>query len=226
MLEYQKLDIELNKLKKSNLNSEDRTKMAKLKDYIVEYQDKGMKIESGANDLIKDYEKLRKQYETNLEKVQKITSMELSKVSLDEVNGLLSTSNALSDELYHLGRNIDLIITKIQESLNSFEETKQKIIKAKQKYNIYKTKCEQDVKSILPRVKEIESQMAEMEKSLNPELLAKYRAVKADKVFPVFVPFSNGHCAGCRVEIPTAKANKLKADQTIVCECHRIIYMP
>ncbi|MGN0961765.1 MAG: C4-type zinc ribbon domain-containing protein, partial [Christensenellales bacterium] len=35
----------------------------------------------------------------------------------------------------------------------------------------------------------------------------------------------NGHCSGCRVEIPTAKINKLKAEGTIICEqCHRIIY--
>ena len=100
------------------------------------------------------------------------------------------------------------------------------IIKAKQKYKIFKDKYEEDVKSVLPKVKEIEDKMAAMEKTLKPELLAKYKTAKADKIFPVFVPFSNGHCAGCRVEIPTAKANKLKTDGTIVCECHRIIYLP
>lgn len=226
MLEYQKLDIELNKLKRTNANSVERSNMAKLKDYIIDAQDKGMKLETGAKDLLNDYNKLRKQYEANCDKVQKLTNTDLTKISIDEVDEILSTINSLSSELFFLERNINIIITKIKDSLKDFDTAKQNIIKAKQKYNIFKSKYEQDVKSVLPRVKEIEEQMATMEKTLNPELLAKYKTAKADKIFPVFVPFNNGHCAGCRVEIPTAKANKLKTDGTIVCECHRIIYMP
>ena len=42
---------------------------------------------------------------------------------------------------------------------------------------------------------------------------------------PVFVMINNGHCGGCRVEIPTSKLNTLKKDGKIICEqCHRIIY--
>ena len=54
MLEYQKLDIELNKLKKSNANSVERSNMAKLKEYIIDAQDKGMKLETGAKSLLDD----------------------------------------------------------------------------------------------------------------------------------------------------------------------------
>jgi predicted nucleic acid-binding Zn-ribbon protein len=67
--------------------------------------------------------------------------------------------------------------------------------------------------------------MKSLEKDLNPELFAKYKAIKNDKIFPVFVSFANGNCSGCRVEIPTSKINKLKSEGSIVCEqCHRIIY--
>ncbi len=224
MLEYQKLDIELNKLKKASANSVERSNMAKLKEYIVEAQDKGMKLEAGAKDLLNDYSKLKKQYDINFDKVQKLTTTDLSQVTLDKVDDILGTINSLSSELFQLERNINNIIIKIKESLKSFEVAKQNIIKAKQKYNIFKTKYEQDVKASMPRIKEIETQMAELEKKLNPELFAKYKALKAEKIFPVFVPMVGGHCQGCRVEIPTAKANKLKTEKTIVCECHRIIY--
>lgn len=226
MLEYQKLDMELNKLKKSNANSVEKSNMAKLKEYIIDAQDKGMKIEADAKDLLSDYDKLKKQYDANYEKVQKLTNTDLSKVAIDEVDGLLSNINSLSSELFLLERNINIIITKIKESLKNFDATKKSIISYKQKYNIFKEKYEQNIKSSMPRVKEIEEKMQEMEKTLDPELFAKYKAIKADKVFPVFVPFADGHCSGCRVEIPTAKANKLKADKMIVCECHRIVYYP
>lgn len=225
ILEYQKLDIELNKLKKGNANSVEKSNMAKLREYITEAQNKGLSLEACAKDLLADYEKQKKLYEANLEKVQKITATDLSKVSANEVDEMLSNINALSSELFSLDRNINIIITKIKESLKDFDNAKQNIIKAKQKYNIYKSKYEQDIKATMPRIKEIEQKMAEMEKTIKPELLEKYRTLKSENIqLPVIVPMVGGHCSGCRVEIPMAKVNKLKSEKSIVCECHRIIY--
>lgn len=225
ILEYQKLDIELNKLKKGNANSVEKNNMAKLREYITEAQNKGLSLEACAKDLLADYEKQKKLYEANLEKVQKITATDLSKVSANEVDEMLSNINALSSELFSLDRNINIIITKIKESLKDFDNAKQNIIKAKQKYNIYKSKYEQDIKATMPRIKEIEQKMAEMEKTIKPELLEKYRTLKSENVqLPVIVPMVGGHCSGCRVGIPMAKVNKLKSEKSIVCECHRIIY--
>ena len=82
-----------------------------------------------------------------------------------------------------------------------------------------------NTKRIAEKIQEIENKMKSLEKDLNPELFAKYKAIKNDKIFPVFVSFANGNCSGCRVEIPTSKINKLKSEGSIVCEqCHRIIY--
>jgi 16S rRNA U516 pseudouridylate synthase RsuA-like enzyme len=47
MLEYQRLDMELNKLKRSSLNSTDRANLSKLKSYIVDFHNKGFQLEDG-----------------------------------------------------------------------------------------------------------------------------------------------------------------------------------
>lgn len=225
MLEYQKIDVELNKIKKSSLNSADRANLAKLKNYIVESHNKGFQLESDAKSLLDNYNKLKKQYDANCEKVQTLTNTDINTISLDKVEGFLYQINSLSSELFLLERNINIIMTKIKESLKNFDITKKNIIKAKEKYNECKDNCEKEVQAIVPRVKELESKMKALEKDVPAELLAKYKSIKADKIFPVFVALNEGHCSGCRVEIPTAKINKLKTDGTIVCEqCHRIIY--
>ena len=226
ILEYQKLDFELNKLKKSNLNSVEKSNMIKLKGYIVEAHDKGMQLENGANALLEEYNNLKKQYEANLKKIQKLTNTNLSTVELDDVDGMLSTINSLSSELFLLERNINIIITKIKNSLKDFEMTKNNMIKARSKYNEFKAAYEKSMKLVEPKIKEVEDKMKVLESEIEPSLLNKYKAMKADKIFPVYVAFDNGHCSGCRVEIPTAKANKLKTEGTIICEqCHRIIYL-
>jgi len=225
ILEYQKLDMELNKLKKSNVNSAEKNNMSKLKGYIVDAHDKGMKLENGAKDLFNDYLALKKQYDENFKRVQELLNTDIKSVALDGVDDVLSTINSLSSELFTLERNLNIIINKIKSSLKEFEVTKNNIIKARQKYNELKSKYEQGIKDIAPKIKEIEEKMKSLEKELDEELFNKYKTIKGDKIFPVFVGFDNGHCSGCRVEIPTSKVNKLKADGTIVCEqCHRVIY--
>ena len=126
--------------------------------------------------------------------------------------------------MFLLERNINIIITKIKNSLKEFETTKNTIIKAKQKYNEFKSKYEQGVKSVEPKIKALEEEMKSLEKEIDAEIIAKYKSAKADKIFPVYVNFANGHCSGCRVEIPTNKINKLKTEGKIICEqCHRVI---
>ena len=225
MLEYQKLDLELAKLKKSSLNSADRVNLSKLKSYIVDSHNKGFQLEDDAKGLLADYNKLKVQYEANCDKVQKLIDTDINTISLDKVDAFLSQINSLSSELFLLERNINIIMTKIKSSLKDFDTTKKNIIKAKEKYNECKEKCEKDAEAIAPKIKEIEAKMVALEKEIPSDIFAKYKTIKGDKIFPVFVALDNGHCSGCRVELPTSKVNKLKADGSIVCEqCHRIIY--
>ena len=225
MLEYQSLDLELNKLKKSTLNSADRANLSKLKSYIVDFHNKGFKLEDDAKVLLEDYMKLKKQYDKNCEKVQALTSTAMEDITLDKVDNFLYQINSLSSELFLLERNINIIMTKIKESLKNFDTTKKNIIKAKERYNDCKEKCDKEAQNVAPKIQELEKKMKALEKSIPQDVFAKYNSIKADKIFPVFVPLNDGHCSGCRVELPTAKVNKVKAEGSIVCEqCHRIIY--
>lgn len=226
ILEYQKLDIELRKVKKSSSENLDTSNINKLKSYILEASEKGKTLENGAKDLIAEYTKMKKEYDTNFKKVQELTAKSLENLEENDVDGVLAEINSLSQELFLLERNLNLFIGKIKNSLKEFEVTKNNMIKAKQKYNDVKSKYEKGVEATAPKLKEIEDKMKAMEKTIAPDLLAKYKSLKADKIFPVFVNLNDGHCAGCRVEIPTSKINKLKTDGKIVCEqCHRIIYI-
>lgn len=226
IIEYQNLDLELNKLKKSNMNSVEKNNMNKLKTIIMDAHTKGMSLESDAKTLIDDYADLKKQYANGSKKIQELVNTDLTTIDLEEVDGILSTINSLSSELFLLERNINIMINKIKKSLHDFEITKNNMIKARSKYTEFKNSYEKSVKSLEPKIKEIEDKMKALEGDIDSATLNKYKTMKNDKIFPVYVSFDNGHCSGCRVEIPTAKANKLKSDGTIVCEqCHRIIYM-
>jgi len=226
ILEYQKLDIELRKVKKSSSENLDTSNINKLKSYIMEASEKGKNLENGAKKMLSEYAQMKDEYEKNCKKVADLTSKSLDSIEMNDVDAILAQINSLSQELFLLERNLNLFINKIKSSLKEFEVTKNNMIKAKQKYNEYKNKYEKGLEATAPKIKEIEDKMKSMEKNIDAELLAKYKSLKGDKIFPVFVSLNDGHCSGCRVEIPTSKMNKLKTDGKIVCEqCHRIIYI-
>ena len=225
MLEYQRLDIELAKMEKMIVKNDNKTNLSKLKAYILDFKNKAFKLEESAKSLVGDYEKLKKQYQNNVDKIQELNNTNLDTVTLDKVDGMLYQINSLSSELYMLERNINNVLLKIKDSLKNFEIIKKNMDAAKVKYNECKELCDKQEEQIQPKIAEIQSKMKSMEKELNAELFAKYKELKADLGVPVFVPVDNGHCGKCRVELPTAKLNKLKADGTIVCgDCHRIIF--
>ncbi len=225
MLEYQRLDIELAKMEKMMVKNENKTNLANLKAYILDFKNKAFKLEESAKSLVADYEKLKTQYQANVDKIQQLNNINLETITLDKVDGMLYQINSLSSELYMLERNINSILIKIKESLTAFDKIRKNMDTAKAKYNECKELCDKQEQQILPKINEIKDKMKSMEKELNPELFTKYKELKADLGVPVFVPVDSGHCGKCRVELPTAKLNKLKADGTIVCgDCHRIIF--
>jgi len=224
MLEYQSLDIELNKLKRAKLENSDKANLDKIKSYVVEFQNKGYQLEEIAKQLIDEYEKLKSQYEINSSKIEKLSKSSLDDISLDNIENVLFQINTLSSELFMIERNINNVLGKIKNSIKNFDIVKKNMSIAKDKYRECKDKCEKQDEMIEPKIQEIMTRMKNIEKELSPELFAKYKSVKSDKIFPVFVPLSDGHCSGCRVELPTAKLNKIKTDGSIVCECHRVIY--
>ena len=71
---------------------------------------------------------------------------------------------------------------------------------------------------IINKPKSLEEILKENSPYQSFKLKERLLELKADNVIPVFVPVENKHCSRCRVELPTAKLNKLKAEGTIVCE--------
>ena len=118
--------------------------------------------------------------------------------------------------------------TLAKELLKEFEVTKNNVIKARTKHKTSKENYEKLIADNEPKIKAIKNQMKELEKNINSQLLEKYKSMKNDNIFPVYVPLFDGKsCYGCRMEIASSKLNKLSNEQFIVCEhCGRLIYKP
>lgn len=226
ILQYQKLDMELKKIQRAVNTSQEKEIMNKMISYVKDAQNVSNVIENKASKVVGDYTSLKKSYDINSKKVDALIS-NMPK-GADELKKAYAQINALSSELFMIERNLNILIGKAKELLKEFETTKNNVIKARSKHKTSKENYEKLIAENEPKVKNIKSQMKELEKEIDSSLLEKYKSMKNDNIFPVYVPLLDGKaCYGCRMEVASSKLNKLSNEQFIVCEhCGRLIYKP
>ena len=216
--------MELKKIQRSINTSEEKEVMNKMISYVKEAQNVSNVIESNAGKLVNEYLELKKNYDANIKKVDELTSK--MPTGEEELKRAYATINTLSSELFMIERNLNIILGKAKECLKEFETTKNNVIKARSKHKASKENYEKLIAETEPKINEIKAQLKAMEKDIEPALLEKYRAMKNDNIFPVYVPLLDGKaCYGCRMEVASSKLNKLSTEPFITCEhCGRLIF--
>ena len=221
ILQYQKIDSEIQKLIRQSNNSEEKVVMNKMIAYVKDAQNKSNALEARGSALVDEYNALKKSYDDIYKKISKLTGQ----TNITDYSTTFSEINTFSSDLFMIERNLNMVINKAKDLLKEFEVTKNNVLKARAKHKESKDKFEQKLNELNPKIENYKKQLASMEKEINPKLLEKYKSVKNDNIFPVFVQLNGNVCSGCRMEIASSKLNKLSSDKHIVCEhCGRIIY--
>lgn len=225
MLNYQKLDGKINELKKTIDNAEELDLMSKMSAHVKDAQTQSANLESTAKKLIDDYEELKNLHDTNTNQLNNLIKNDVSSLDKEELDDYIKNVNELSSELFMLERNFNLLVSKINEQLKSFEATARRAKRARDKHQEVRAKYEARQKEITPKMEELQKELKKLEKSVPAELLEKYKTVKGDGIFPVFVPLVDKGCGYCRMQIASAKLDILLANDHIPCEhCRRVIY--
>lgn len=225
ILEYQKLDSELRKLEKQINSSNEKNVMNQMINYVKTAQNKGLELEKNAQKLINDYKVLKTEYDKNFKLIKELTSKKAEELTEKQMEEAFNKINLVSSNLYMIERNLNINVNNVKSILKEFENTKNQVMVAKGKHKESKTKYDELIGSITPKMEHIKSEMHALESKIKPELLTKYKEKKRDNIFPVYVMLRDGNCGGCMMAQPKGKLDKLKADGHIVCEqCGRIIF--
>lgn len=225
IIEYQKLEENILKLEKELSICDERNIMNKMIILVKDAQNKSNTLEDDAKSLIDEYVEIKKNYDNNVQKVQKISKENANEMDMEKVDKYMVMVNTISSEMFMIERKLNIIIPKIKELLKEFEIARNTAIKARNKHKECKEKFEEKANIIQPKILELKKKMSSLEKSLPKDEFDKYKHLRADNIFPVFVSIHDKVCSACRVEIPSGKLDKLKNNNYIVCEqCRRLIY--
>ena len=226
LLQYQKLDGELRKVNRELATCPERVTMNKMITFVKDAQNKISAFGRKADELLAEYDREKAEYSKTLKTIEKLSKIDVSKSKGDSLEGMANQINTASSELFGLEKKLNAISSKSRSVLRDFSATRDNVIKARNMHKDSRNKYDNLEQSLKPKKAEILSKMAALEKEADKTMLAKYKSMRNDNIFPVFVPVKGTLCGGCRMAVPSGQLDKLKSTKMAHCEqCGRILYV-
>ena len=226
ILEYQKKDAQLVALQKQLSESPAKKVVNQMVEYVRNAQQKLVQIEKRASELIVEFEDLKNQLENSNKTVENLNKLKLDSLDEKELKSNEASIVNINAQILNIEKNISSLSKRISTILTEFEETKHQGNSAKKKYE-QGLKTYNDLASKQePVIRKLKNDLANLEKTVDPKMLEKYKELRGDKKFPIFVPLMSNSCGGCSMELPSSKLDKIKSTGMLECEnCHRIIFV-
>lgn len=224
ILDIQKLDGEKRKAQASIENSQENKLLQKFTNVMREGRTFVNNISNASGEMIAEYNELNTRYENLLAKIELINKVKLEKSDLDHVTEMVNNSNSLASECAIIEQRMRELTDKSAKLLSDYNVAMNQLKSTKQKVDALKDMIAKMQAQLKPNLDAIDKKIEELEPTIDKEILAKYKKMRADNVFPVFVRLNGDRCGGCQMSLPLGFIEKLKVKGTLACEeCHRII---
>ncbi len=226
LLEYQSLDGKIRAVKNEVASSPVRVSAEKYKNLGREEQTKLADVLNKAQALLQSFLSCQEEYSSVFEKLNALSKQNLEKLTEEQINESVELGNNLLNKLSVLERNLSMQSTNLSALIKTYESSRNTIMMYRSKLDEIKLKLDEQDKEYQSRFDALEKQKHDLEKQIDPSLLAKYKKIQTEAKFPYLVPLNNNACGGCSMELPAALLTKLKENGYLECEqCHRYIYL-
>ena len=227
ILEIQKLDRQIKALEREVDKCPASIDFKNYKKVLQEGRARFELLENQANETIKAYNLAVSRFSKSKGNSEIIKKRNTENISLDNISSLISDSNSLVGELSEDNRQIEELARTAEDIVRKSAELSNKLTEIKLRSKIIKERIEVKKQEVAPKIAEIQKKIAEVElKVKDAEKYAKYKELKENGIFPVYVGLEDQFCGGCKVELSLNFIEKLKDKKMLVCEhCGRIIML-
>ena len=226
LLNYQQTDLKLKELESELGGSEERKRAVSAKKVIEGAGDTLAKIEARAEELTVLYENLVNLNKEIQEKIKDFEPAINGASDEGEIAYLIKKADELSSKIAKLEKEINALSDDMKGVIQNYLTLKKNNEKARAEYEEYGAKYKELKAKKEPEIKKIKEELALLEKEIDADLIAKYKAKREEKIFPVLVKLEgDNRCSKCKMELSLASVSKLNTQTFIECEyCRRLIY--
>ena len=225
--QFMQIDMEADKFEASMRQSENRKKLIKQRNFLMDQQSNMKKLES---DVLAMQDRLEaiKDESIRLEKalsaaVKSIDDdppkdAEAAEESIASIEKISNTISRYEQELQKMRKDAE-------QMDNQQKNLRMRAARTKQEYDQLKSIYDEEFKRDSAKLAKMRANTESESKKINPDLLARYKQIKQHST-PPMARLINDQCSGCFMALPSATLLELKQGEKLVeCDnCGRILY--
>lgn len=225
LLNYQKKDSELLALEEELSNSEERKKYIQTQNFLKKASEKLDLLEGKSQEMVSLFERLKAKYEEVEETLKDYEHIgELVEGGAD-ISFYQRSAQQLTDSLKSLKADLNNLIAAAKEAQDEYQTLKKKVLVAQKQYPELKSAYQDYKKTRQAAADKIAEELKKIAEEIDPEVLKKYRAKRAERIFPILCEIKSDRCSKCGMELSLADKETVSAGKVVECEnCHRFLY--
>ncbi len=226
LLKYQETDGKLRAIEQEIAATEERKKYMGARKFLEKAPEKLEALDARAAEFKLLFERLEKKYAEIADTIKDYENLdEMIGEQGGEIAFYKKNASAIADNLKNLKAEINKLVHQIEKISAEYAAAKKQTIAMQKQYKEYKEKYNAVKESRAAEIGAIEKELAAMEKGMPADTLAKYKAKRKEKVFPVVVEVTGNRCPQCGMELSIAEISKLNDGSFIECDsCRRILF--
>ena len=225
ILNYQEVDKKLYKIERDLAGCEERKEYVKYKKFLETAPEKLDSLEVKATALKAEAAKVSDKYLHVEETLKDFENLDELVTSGADISFYKKKAQSISEQLRKLKADLATLTANIQAVDAEYQKLKKQVIAAQKQYGEASEKYKTVKAARDGERKEIEKELAKLEKDVPAEMLDVYRTKRKERIFPVVGELTGNRCPFCSMEPPLAARNKLTGGATIECDnCHRLIF--
>ena len=223
--EYQKADVEVDKLEASIKRSPLRQKLRKYQDYYEEQKTAMKRIENEVAAMQDRLEALKDAMKMTDEQLHSLHSkMENDPPkSSQEVQQFLNDARRFQNNLTAYEQEIKKIRKDASDRERQSHDVNVRAAKAKNEFLKLKPSYDEEKEEKEKELNALRAVAAEKAKPIEHEFMERYKDIKKHSVPPLAALYGD-QCGGCNMSLPSSVARKVKSGELVECEtCGRLL---
>ena len=223
--EYQKADVEADKMEASIKRSPVRQKLVKFRDYYADQQNAMKRIESEVAAMQDRLEALKDAIKMTDEQLHTLHSKMESDPpqSSQDVQQFLSDAKRFQNNLNAYEQEIKRIRKDAADRERQQHDIRVRAAKAKGEFDKLKETYDAEKKEKDQELEALRNAAKEKAVGIEPEYMERYRDIKKHSVPPLAALYGD-QCGGCNMSLPSSVSRKVKAGGLVECEtCGRLL---
>lgn len=223
--EYQKADVEAERLENAMKRSPARQRLLKYQEYLKEQKAANVRIEEDVHAMSDRADALKDAISRTEDQLKALHARFENErpTEIDAVQNFIAEAERLRQKVVDYEQEVRRIRKDSSDRDNQQRDIIQRAAKVRADYDKLKVEYDVEYAENKKKLEELRAIVAQKAVGIEPEYMQKYKAIKQHSM-PPLAQLSGDQCGGCRMSLPSAVVRNVRGGTPVECEsCGRLL---